>query len=93
MRDLKLPLNDVKDLKKDSLAYHLLHQDKVHGIHKFWRSIASEDVGLPVIKIDDYMPRWWRGFVHDKQMMESIRTRLLYATGQIDFARAIQSLM
>jgi hypothetical protein len=55
VRDLKLPLNDVKDLKKDSLAYHLLHQDKVHGIHKFWRSIASEDVGLPVIKIDDYM--------------------------------------
>ena len=79
MKDLKLPIQNVRTLKDSSLAYHLLHEERVHGVVDRWKSIPPSDVTLPVFTdISDYVPSWIREF-KDIGLLESIADRLAYA--------------
>lgn len=45
-RTLKLPLDNVNNLKKSSLAYHLIDEDQAHGIVEKWKVCTKNDVQL-----------------------------------------------
>jgi len=46
--DLKLPLNSVKALKESSVAYHLLHEDQVHGVVSLWKDATATKAAYPL---------------------------------------------
>jgi hypothetical protein len=48
LSDLKLPLSTVNALKDSSLAYHLLHDDQVHGVVNLWKEAKAMKIAFPV---------------------------------------------
>ena len=46
--ELKLPVGSVKTLKDSSLAYHLHHEEQVHGIVNLWKEVGVSDAAVPV---------------------------------------------
>lgn len=48
VQKLSLPLNSAAQLKKSSLAYHILHEDQALGIIKVWEEAKKNDLYLPV---------------------------------------------
>jgi hypothetical protein len=61
------------------LAYHLLHEDQVHGIVELWKSSQPSDVELPIFaNVEDYLPPQWKDWP-DKESVEDAITRLTYA--------------
>jgi hypothetical protein len=43
---LKLPIDKVIELKKSSLAYHLIDEDQAHGIIEKWKHCESNDTEI-----------------------------------------------
>jgi hypothetical protein len=48
LSDVKLPVSNAKALKESSLAYHLLHDDQVHGVVSLWKQAATMKMELAV---------------------------------------------
>jgi DNA replication protein DnaC len=44
VKDLKLPLNDVKTLKQSSLAYHIIAEDGPAAVVENWKNLKSNEV-------------------------------------------------
>jgi hypothetical protein len=80
VKDLKLPVQNARTLKHSSLAYHLLHEDQVHGIVALWKATQPADVELPIFtNVEDYLPPLWRNWWLDKDSVEEAIRRLTYA--------------
>ena len=74
-----LLVKSVKTLKDSSLAYHLLHEDQVHGVVDRWKTVQKTDFDLPAFSdIARYLPPWFPD-VTEKELLETVVSRWQYA--------------
>ena len=64
MENLSLPLKTAALLKRNSLAYHLLHEDQGHGVVKKWQEANVRktlvNLDIKIARIMETFPRQWR---------------------------------
>ena len=75
---LGLPVNSPTELKKSSLAYHLVHEDQAHGVIEIWEEASTHGGCLPVtLKPFEYLPPHFSETHAEFYLMDAVR-RLLW---------------